>query len=124
MTRRNCLVATVILDMLIANTQARVEWSEGNTHTNTINSVGDSTLDDVARWYRLQGYDFLFITDHDIVTDVDPLSGGRLVPSRFADFAVLDRDLLKAGPTDILKIQVLGTVVGGKTAFRPSLESR
>jgi hypothetical protein len=42
---------------------------------------------------------------------------GKLVPGQFADFVVLDRDLLKAIPADILKTQVLRTVVGGKTVF-------
>jgi hypothetical protein len=42
---------------------------------------------------------------------------GKLVQGRFADFAVLDRDLLTASPAEILKTQVLRTVVGGKTVF-------
>lgn len=42
---------------------------------------------------------------------------GKLVPGQFADFVVLDRDLLKASSADILKTQVLRTVVGGKTVF-------
>jgi predicted amidohydrolase YtcJ len=42
---------------------------------------------------------------------------GELVPGQFADFVVLDRDLLIASPSDILKTQVLRTVVGGKTVF-------
>lgn len=47
---------------------------------------------------------------------------GRLVPGRFADFVVLDRDLLKAKPTEILMTRVLRTVVGGKTVFVQSSE--
>ena len=50
------------------------EWYKGNTHAHTINSGGDSTSDDVAKWYRENGYDFLFITDHDMVTDIVPLN--------------------------------------------------
>jgi predicted amidohydrolase YtcJ len=34
-----------------------------------------------------------------------------------ADFVVLDRDLTKVAPPDILKTQVLRTVVGGKTVY-------
>jgi predicted amidohydrolase YtcJ len=45
---------------------------------------------------------------------------GKLVPGQFADFVVLDRDLLKASPSDVLKAQVLRTVVGGKTVFLQS----
>jgi hypothetical protein len=50
------------------------EWFQGNTHTHTINSDGDSTPDAVVRWYREHGYDFLFITDHGMITNVDPLN--------------------------------------------------
>lgn len=39
---------------------------------------------------------------------------GNLAPGMFADFIVLDRDLTKVPPTDVLKTQVLQTVVGGK----------
>jgi predicted amidohydrolase YtcJ len=42
---------------------------------------------------------------------------GKLVPGQFADFVVLDRDLLNSPPTEILNTQVLRTVVGGKTVF-------
>ena len=42
---------------------------------------------------------------------------GKLLPGQFADFVVLDRNLLTVGPSDILKTQILRTVVGGKTVF-------
>ena len=43
---------------------------------------------------------------------------GKLVPGQFADFVVLDRDLLAAKPAEILKTHVLRTVVGGRTVFQ------
>jgi hypothetical protein len=49
---------------------------------------------------------------------------GKLVPGQFADFVVLDRDLLTATPAEILKTQVLRTVVSGKTVFLHSTGSR
>jgi predicted amidohydrolase YtcJ len=42
---------------------------------------------------------------------------GRLEPGMLADFVVLDRDLLKATPPEVLKTVVVRTVVGGKTVF-------
>jgi predicted amidohydrolase YtcJ len=42
---------------------------------------------------------------------------GTLVPGMLADFVVLDRDLTKVAPAEILKTQVLATVVGGKTVY-------
>ena len=51
-----------------------VNWYKGNTHTHTINSDGDSTPADVVRWYRENRYNFLFITDHEHVTNVASLN--------------------------------------------------
>ncbi len=42
---------------------------------------------------------------------------GTLAPGMLADFVVLDRDLTKAAPQEILKTRVLRTVVGGKTVY-------
>lgn len=47
-----------------------LNWYKGNTHTHTLNSDGDSTPADVAKWYRENRYNFLFITDHEHVTNV------------------------------------------------------
>ncbi len=48
-------------------------WVKGNTHTHTNRSDGDEYPQRVARWYQDHGYHFLFITDHDMVTDTAPL---------------------------------------------------
>lgn len=42
---------------------------------------------------------------------------GTLAPGMLADFVVLDRDPTKVDPPEILKTQVLRTVVGGKTVY-------
>jgi predicted amidohydrolase YtcJ len=42
---------------------------------------------------------------------------GKLAPGYFADLVVLDRDLLKAAPQEILHTHVLRTVVAGKTVY-------
>jgi len=42
---------------------------------------------------------------------------GRLAPGMLADFVVLDRDITKVAPPEILKTRVLRTVVGGKTVY-------
>ncbi len=48
-------------------------WYRGNLHTHTTNSDGDSAPDVVVSWYRDAGYDFLVVTDHDVLTDPDGL---------------------------------------------------
>ncbi|MBI2677761.1 MAG: amidohydrolase [Candidatus Koribacter versatilis] len=42
---------------------------------------------------------------------------GMLAPGMLADFVVLDRDITKVAPEEILKTKVLRTVVGGRTVY-------
>jgi hypothetical protein len=51
-----------------------LRWFKGNTHTHTLNSDGDSAPDEVVRWYREHGYQFLVLTDHNFLTSVDGLN--------------------------------------------------
>ena len=66
-----------------AQGEAPLKWFKGNTHTHSLNSDGDSTPDDVVRWYREQRYHFLFFTDHNMVTPVEGLNGVFAMPERF-----------------------------------------
>ena len=54
-------------------TQAK-RWYKGNTHAHTLKSDGDSTPEEVAKWYKENGYNFLFITDHETITPVQELN--------------------------------------------------
>jgi hypothetical protein len=47
--------------------------------------------------------------------EFDETRKGKLAPGYLADFVVLDRDLTKIAPPEILKTQVLRVVLGGKT---------
>jgi hypothetical protein len=58
-------------------------WYKGNTHTHTLNSDGDSTPDEVARWYREHGYQFLVLTDHNFLTAVDGLNAVHGADEKF-----------------------------------------
>jgi hypothetical protein len=58
-------------------------WYKGNTHTHTLNSDGDSTPDDVVRWYREHNYRFLVLTDHNYLTSVDALNALHGADERF-----------------------------------------
>lgn len=51
-----------------------LNWYKGNTHTHTLNSDGDSSPDDVARWYREHGYRFLVLSDHNFLTSTEGLN--------------------------------------------------
>lgn len=77
-------LSAVLLGGLVASTAGPLardaqappdlRWYKGNTHAHTINSDGDSTPDEVVRWYREHGYQFLVLTDHNYLTSVDGLN--------------------------------------------------
>ena len=46
---------------------------------------------------------------------------GSLTPGKYADFVVLDQDIMRVAAEDILKTQVLATYIGGKAVYeRPA----
>jgi predicted amidohydrolase YtcJ len=48
---------------------------------------------------------------------------GRLEPGFLADFVVLDHDLMKASPVEVLRTKVLRTVMGGRTVYMATPQS-
>jgi hypothetical protein len=68
---------------LAAQSSPAPRWYKGNTHTHTLNSDGDSSPDEVARWYRSHGYHFLVMTDHNFLTSVDGLNALLGADERF-----------------------------------------
>ena len=83
--RNHCLPLLLVPFLLILMTPSTLlgqgyegaedlRWYKGNTHTHTLNSDGDSFPEEVARWYREHGYNFLVITDHNYLTGVDILN--------------------------------------------------
>ena len=80
---RVSLAAAALLAATFSPAHAEDHWYRGNTHTHTINSDGDTAPDAVARWYREHGYDFLFITDHEYLTDPGPLNAMLGAKERF-----------------------------------------
>jgi uncharacterized protein (TIGR03437 family) len=58
-------------------------WYRGNTHTHTTNSDGDSSPAAVAAWYKDHGYNFLFLTDHNKLTDIDSVNAQLGVPGQY-----------------------------------------
>ena len=87
MSRRAALLAATFVLLLVTATRQfagpspitplqdnPLRWYKGNTHTHTINSDGDSTPEQVVRWYREHGYNFLVLSDHNFLTSVDGLN--------------------------------------------------
>jgi hypothetical protein len=72
----------VFITVLPASPQ-ELHWYRGNTHTHTINSDGDTSPDAVVRWYKEHYYQFIFVTDHEYITDAAPLNAIYAASERF-----------------------------------------
>lgn len=55
--------------VLAAGCAAGPRWYRGNTHTHTLWSDGDAAPEAVVDWYVSHGYDFLVLSDHNVVGD-------------------------------------------------------
>jgi len=66
-----------------APVSAAPQWYRGNTHTHTSNSDGDSSPELVAARYKALGYNFVVITDHNKLTEVDSLNEQMGEPGSF-----------------------------------------
>ena len=58
-------------------------WYKGNTHAHTLESDGDSTPEEVTRWYKEHGYQFLVLSDHNVLTPTAELARAFAEPERF-----------------------------------------
>ena len=63
-------------------------WLRGNLHTHTTNSDGACSPERTVEIYAEGGYDFLAITDHDVITDVEGLQGQGVTVLPAAEVAV------------------------------------
>ncbi len=46
-----------------------LRWYKGNTHTHSLWSDGDAAPEHIADWYKSHGYDFLVLSDHNILLE-------------------------------------------------------
>lgn len=95
-----------------------LKWYKGNTHTHTLNSDGDSSPDDVARWYREHGYQFLVLSDHNFITSPDGLNALLGADERFLLIPgeeITDRVQGKPLHINGLAVERLVTPQGGAT---------
>lgn len=68
-----------------------IRWFRGNTHTHSLWSDGDAAPEVLADWYRSHGYQFLVLSDHNVLSEdekwMDVADGprSRLTPARVED---------------------------------------
>lgn len=103
-------LAVAVSLVLAAAAHAGELWLRGNTHAHTNRSDGDSPPEDVVRWYRDHGYDFLVITDHDTITRAD--GGGLLL---IAGEEVTDRLPKKPLHVNAIGLTAVVKPQGGRT---------
>jgi len=63
--------------------QPALRWYRGNTHTHTNNSDGDSSPLAVATRYKELGYNFVVLSDHNRLTDVDSINNSLAEADQF-----------------------------------------
>jgi len=71
-----CSLATTLLiivsaAMFIQAEEAKPKWYKGNLHTHSLWSDGDDFPEMIAHWYAKEGYEFLALSDHNILSKGD-----------------------------------------------------
>ncbi|MCA8963696.1 MAG: hypothetical protein H6838_11815 [Planctomycetes bacterium] len=90
---RSLLVtAGLLVVSLLAGCQAgdQARWYKGNLHTHTLWSDGNHFPEMVVDWYASRDYQFLALTDHNIVADHEKWVGNDQVISRGGRTALAD----------------------------------
>jgi hypothetical protein len=67
---RSCLFLTLLVSSTLAAADAP-RWYKGNTHTHSLWSDGNDFPDMIAAWYKERDYDFLGMSDHNILARGD-----------------------------------------------------
>lgn len=86
MVKRLLMFIAMIAMIPAVDAQPRLNRYRCNTHTHTTarpNSDANGTPDFVARWYKAHGYQCVVITDHEYLTDVEPLNRDHGADSTF-----------------------------------------
>lgn len=84
---RFCLYLTLFVSSTLAAADAP-RWFKGNTHTHTLWSDGNDFPDMIAAWYKDRDYDFLCLSDHNLLA-----RGDKWVPE-----ATIEKKKIALGP--------------------------
>ncbi|ADB39520.1 histidinol-phosphatase [Spirosoma linguale] len=92
--KKNACFSVVLFLLAISITQAQ-HWYKGNLHTHSLWSDGDDYPEMIMDWYKANGYQFVGLSDHNIIQDVDKWVNVPRQPDRRRTF---DRYLRTFGP--------------------------
>lgn len=99
------------LENVVSNSE--LQWYKGNLHTHSLWSDGDDFPDMIADWYRRQGYNFLALSDHNVLSQgmkwmplktIENRSGRDAFPkylSRFGSDWVQTRGSVETGDLEV-----------------------
>ncbi len=102
----------MLLFCFIVYTAQAQNWYKGNLHTHSLWSDGDDYPEMIMDWYKANGYQFVGLSDHNIIQDVDKWVNVPHQPDRRRTF---DRYLrtfgpdwvvYRKGPNDSLKVRL------------------
>lgn len=62
-----CLLALALVHATSLSAAEPKKWFKGNTHTHSLWSDGNDFPEMISDWYKQKGYDFLAISDHNIL---------------------------------------------------------
>ena len=65
-----CMALGLVIVLVLSPAGAQeARWYKGNLHTHSLWSDGDDFPEMIADWYKSEGYDFLALSDHNVLSD-------------------------------------------------------
>ena len=64
-----CIIIIIFISSRCSHLVKKPTWYKGNLHTHTLWSDGDAPPETVVNWYKQNGYDFLALSDHNILSE-------------------------------------------------------
>jgi hypothetical protein len=121
---RRLVLAAAIVCLLLPDQAVFGAWWKGNLHTHTLWSDGDDFPEMVADWYKNHGYQFLGLSDHNLLQAGEKWVNATNVPG---GTATLERYRSRFGAfwvTEALHKGSLHVRLKTLEEFRPLLEER
>ncbi|MCP9198472.1 histidinol-phosphatase [Gramella sp. GC03-9] len=66
---KKTLLAIIFITGLFSATAQEQKWYKGNLHTHSYWSDGDEVPEMIMKWYKNEGYDFVALSDHNIIAE-------------------------------------------------------
>lgn len=111
--------------------RAGPRWFKGNTHTHSLWSDGNDFPEMVVDWYRQRDYDFLGLSDHNILSAAEKWKSVAAVISRAGGDDVMSKYIARFGESWVLRRNVTteeGTRIDVRLRtleeFRPKFEKK